>query len=61
MADEAELYLLWSTAARSDTYSTTGLRGYGEAIPGYSISRASITYKTPQLEVSLFANNVFDK
>lgn len=61
MADEAELYLLWSTAARSDTYSTTGLRGYGEAIPGYSLSRASITYKTPQLEVSLFANNVFDK
>lgn len=61
MADDTEMFLLWSTAARSDTYSTTGLRGYGEAIPGYSISRASVTYKTPVLEVSLFANNVFDK
>ena len=61
MTDETELDLMWSTAARSNTYSTTGLRGYGEAIPGYSTSRASITYKTPKLEVSLFVNNVFDK
>jgi iron complex outermembrane receptor protein len=61
MADDAELDLLWSTSARSNTFSTTGLRGYGEAIPGYSTSRASITYKTAQLELSVFVNNVFDK
>ncbi|WP_293878292.1 MULTISPECIES: TonB-dependent receptor [unclassified Sphingomonas] len=61
MANDADLDLAWSTAARSNTYSTTGLRGYGEAIPGYSTSRTSITYKTKAWEASLFANNVFDK
>lgn len=61
MADDGELSLVWSTAARSNTYSTTGLRGYGEVIPGYSTSRASLTYRKDKWEASIFANNVFDK
>ena len=61
MASGADLGFVWSTAARSDTYSTTGLRGYGEAIPGYSTSRASITYKKDNWEASIFSNNIFDK
>jgi outer membrane receptor protein involved in Fe transport len=61
MPDGAELNLLWSTAARSNTYSTTGLRGYGEAIPGYSISRTSITYQKENWSASIFSNNVFGK
>ncbi|MCX7284117.1 MAG: TonB-dependent receptor [Novosphingobium sp.] len=56
-----EVFLQWSTTARSDTLSTTGTRGYGEAIPGYSTSRASVTYKMPEVEITLFANNLFDK
>jgi outer membrane receptor protein involved in Fe transport len=61
LSASSELDLMWSTAARSNTYSTTGLRGYGEVLPGYSTSRASITYKTAKLDLSLFVNNVFDK
>lgn len=61
LGEDSELDLMWSTAARSNTYSTTGLRGYGEVIPGYSTSRASITYKTADLELSLFTDNIFDK
>ncbi|WP_420139110.1 TonB-dependent receptor [Sphingomonas sp.] len=59
--DNADLNFLWSTAARSNTFSTTGLRGYGEAIPGYSTSRASITYKKAHWEASIFSNNIFNK
>lgn len=61
VGNDAELDFLWSTAARSNTYSTTGLRGYGEAIPGYSTSRAAITFKKAQWELSIFSNNIFDK
>lgn len=61
LTETSDLDFMWSTAARSNTYSTTGLRGYGEAIPGYSTSRASITYKTAAFDISVFANNVFDK
>ncbi len=61
LENDNELFLQWTTAARSDTLSTTGARGYGEAIPGYSTSRTSVTYKTPQLDITLFANNVFNK
>jgi outer membrane receptor protein involved in Fe transport len=61
LANGDDLTFLWSTAARSNTYSTTGLRGYGEAIPGYSTSRVSLTYKKKNWEASIFANNVFDK
>jgi len=61
MAGDADLSLVWTTAVRSNTFSTTGLRGYGEKIPGYSTSRASVTYKTRNWEVSVFSNNIFDK
>ena len=61
MGPDSELSFMWSTAARSNTYSTTGRRGYGEAIPGYSTSRASITYKKGVIEASIFSNNIFDK
>lgn len=61
LENDNELFLQWTTAARSDTLSTTGKRGYGEAIPGYSTSRTSITYKMPEVEITLFANNVFNK
>lgn len=61
LENDNELFLQWTTAARSDVLSTTGKRGYGEAIPGYSTSRTSITYKTPQVDITLFANNVFNK
>ncbi len=53
--------LLWTTQARSKILSKTGLRGFGENLPGYSTSRASVTYTADRFEVSVFANNVFDK
>jgi outer membrane receptor protein involved in Fe transport len=61
MPEDANLDLVWSTAGRSNTYSTTGLRGYGEAIPGYTTSRAAVTFKQGLWEVSIFSNNIFDK
>ena len=61
LANDDDMTFVWSTAARSNTYSTTGLRGYGEAIRGYSTSRAAITYKTKEWEASVFSNNIFDK
>lgn len=51
----------WTTTYRGDIFSKTGLRGSGEAIPDYFLSRAALSYRTDQFEATLFANNIFDK
>ena len=61
LAEKTNLNFLWTTQYRGNVYSTTGLRGSGEKVPDYSVSRASITYAKPSWEISLFANNIFDK
>ena len=35
--------------------------GGGERLPSYVLNRASATYRTDVWELSLFANNIFDK
>ena len=48
LPEGSDLDLMWSTAAYSNTYSTTDLRGYGEAICGYGIA-SSCFLATPSM------------
>jgi iron complex outermembrane receptor protein len=59
--DTRDVQAVWSTTYTGDIYSRVGLRGFGTDIPGYSISRVSITYRTPKYDLGVFADNVFDK
>ena len=62
LADGAELSGNWTTTYRGDVISRLGWeRAYGDRIPGFTLHRASLTYSTDQYEVSLWANNIFDK
>ncbi|MCJ2179695.1 TonB-dependent receptor [Novosphingobium album (ex Hu et al. 2023)] len=51
----------WTATYMGGIYTRTGLRGGGERLPSYVMHRATVTYKAESYEVSLFANNVFDK
>lgn len=51
----------WTATYTGGIYTRTGLRGGGERLPSYVMHRANVTYKTDKYEVSLFANNIFDK
>ncbi len=51
----------WTATYTGDILTRVGGRGFGEKLPGYVMNRASITYKTPVFELSLFANNIFNK
>ncbi len=51
----------WTATYTGDIYSRVGLRGFGTDIPGYITHRASLTYRTKRYDVTLFADNIFDK
>ncbi len=51
----------WTATYTGDILTRVGGRGFGEKLPGYVMNRASVTYKTPVFELSLFANNIFNK
>jgi iron complex outermembrane recepter protein len=51
----------WTATYIGDILTRVGGRGAGEKLPGYVMNRASISYQTPGYEISLFANNIFDK
>ena len=51
----------WTATYTGDIYSRVGLRGFGTDIPGYVTHRASLTYRNKTFDVSLFADNIFDK
>ncbi|MHA6719425.1 TonB-dependent receptor [Sphingomonas sp. RS6] len=61
LADGDSIEASWAATYTGDIYSRVGLRGFGEKIPGYMTHRASITYRKPSFDVSLFADNIFDK
>lgn len=60
LSEGRDVQAVWGTTFTGDIYSRVGLRGFGTAIPGYSTSRVSITYRTPAYDIGLFANNIFD-
>lgn len=58
---ENETLFNWTATYTGDILTRVGGRGFGEKLPGYVMNRASITYRTPVYELSLFANNIFNK
>ncbi|MBH2000226.1 MAG: TonB-dependent receptor [Sphingomonadaceae bacterium] len=60
MGDNA-LALNWTAAYTGGILTRPGARGGGERLPSYVLNRASATYRTDVWELSLFANNIFDK
>ena len=61
MARENSLELNWTTNFVGNVLSRVGGRGFGEEMPAYSVSQASIAYVTGDWRLSLFAKNLFDK
>lgn len=58
---EDELRLNWTATYSGGVLSTPGARAGGERIPSYVMHRAAVTYVKEAWELSLFANNIFDK
>jgi outer membrane receptor protein involved in Fe transport len=56
-----ETILNWTATYTGDILTRVGQRAFGEKLPGYLLNRASVTYRTPVYEISLFANNIFNK
>nr|WP_174291352.1 TonB-dependent receptor [Sphingomonas bacterium] len=52
---------IWATTYTGDIYSRVGLRGNGERIPGFVTHRSSLSFVAPKYDISLFADNIFDK
>ncbi|MET0376207.1 MAG: TonB-dependent receptor, partial [Rhizorhabdus sp.] len=61
LANGAEVIGNWTAVYRGGIYSRVGLRGNGERIPSFVTHRATLTYQTERYDLSLFANNIFDK
>ncbi|RVT40728.1 TonB-dependent receptor [Sphingobium algorifonticola] len=51
----------WTATYTGGILTRVGARGFGERLPSYVMHRASVTYRTPVLEMALFANNIFNK
>ena len=51
----------YSTIYTGEIYSKIGLRGNGEVLPDYWVSKASIGVARDNWEATLFADNIFDK
>jgi iron complex outermembrane receptor protein len=51
----------WTATYTGSILTRVGARGFGEKLPSYIMHRASATYRTDQFELSLFANNIFNK
>lgn len=58
---ENSLKLNWTATYTGGLLTRPGARGGGERLPSYVMHRASVTYATDAWELSLFANNIFDK
>ncbi len=57
----AELTMNWTTAYVGEVVTRVGARGFGEVLPDYTTSRASIGYGKDDWRVTLYATNIFDK
>lgn len=61
LGDDRAIEANWTSTYTGSIYSRVGLRGFGTRIPGYVTHRASLTYRTKTFDISLFADNIFDK
>ncbi len=59
---DAQLIGNWTATYRGNVVSRLGYdRAFGEKIPSYVTHRASLTYSTDLYDITLWANNIFDK
>ena len=58
---ENDLRLNWTATYTGGILTRPGARGGGERLPSYVMHRAAVTYSTDVWEISMFANNIFDK
>jgi outer membrane receptor protein involved in Fe transport len=58
---ENDLALNWTATYTGGILTSPGARGGGERLPSFVMHRASMTYRTSGWELSVFANNIFDK
>lgn len=56
-----ELKLNWTATYTGGILTSPGARAGGERLPSYVLNRASATYSMDNWELSVFANNIFDK
>jgi iron complex outermembrane recepter protein len=61
LAEGRKIEATWALVYRGDILSRVGDRGNGQTIPGYTTQSVSLNYIANQFEVSLFADNLFDK
>jgi outer membrane receptor protein involved in Fe transport len=62
VGNEDELNLNWTATYTGNILTRIGERGFGETLPGYMTHRAAITYRMGSTyEISLYANNLFNK
>jgi iron complex outermembrane recepter protein len=55
------LRLNWTATYTGDIVTRPGARAGGEKLPDYMMHRASVSYSLDRFELTLFANNIFDK
>ena len=61
LGEGRELEFNWLATYTGDIYSRIGMAGNGEVILSYTPVRASVTYHTKPVDISVFADNIFDK
>jgi iron complex outermembrane receptor protein len=55
------LAMNWTSTYTGGILTSPGARAGGELLPSYVLHRASVTYQTDVWDLSIFANNIFDK
>lgn len=59
---EGRIVADWTATYRGDVVTRLGWeRAFGDKLPGFVLHRASVSYETDRFDVSLFANNIFNK
>jgi len=61
LSNDAEILGNWTATYQGGVFSRPGNRAFGERIPSFVLHRASLTYKTKEWEVRVYADNIFDK
>ncbi|MGE4410692.1 MAG: TonB-dependent receptor [Sphingobium sp.] len=60
-AGNADIDLNWTATYQGNVLTRVGGRAGGEKLPSYTVHRAYIAYKLDDIEVKLYADNIFDK
>jgi outer membrane receptor protein involved in Fe transport len=61
LVGDLDLVASYGLSYTGSIYSKTGLRGFGEKLPDYFLSKASVGVTKNNWDLTLFADNLFDK